>query len=254
MLKNGFISERKAVAEIIAATFQTRGIARSKIIAAIPGINSVSRILLITKGAGSLAQQVEQEARKVIPAVSESTNLYWQALESKGQAQQRIFVLAAPREPILALADTLKIAGFVPAAFELKPLALYRAIQRKDAIIANLEYSTLDVVIVVDDLPVLLRTSFTGDGPSATESLLGRLTDELSRTVRYYNDTNRQSPLGPSVPIFLSGDDVEDPGLVANIEALTGHPVEEARPPFVYPDDFPVNRFLVNIGLALKRI
>jgi Tfp pilus assembly PilM family ATPase len=254
LLNHGQIGDVQALGALIGETFRSRGLPRSRVVAAVPGLGAVSRIITITAPGASLADSIEAEARKVLPESLVDFNLYWQAIDPRSSPTPRVFILATPREAVMGMIETLQIAGIQPLAIDLKPLALYRAVGAKDAIVANLESETLDIVVVADDLPVLLRTVYLGDGAGASDFLLGRLTDELSRTVRYYNDTNRAAALPIAAPVFLSGQDVSDPGLIANVEALTGHPVQPPRPPLDYPPDFPVERYLVNVGLALKSL
>ena len=254
LLHHGQIGDSQALGALIGETFRSRGLPRSRVVAAIPGLGSVSRIITITTPGANLADAIESEARKVLPDSLVDFNLYWQAIDPRGSATLRVFILATPREAVMGMIDTLQIAGIQPLALDLKPLALYRAVGAKDAVVANLESHALDIVVVADDLPVLLRSVYLGESAGSSDFLLGRLTDELSRTVRYYNDTNRSAPLPITAPIFLSGEEVSDPGLVANLEALTGHPVQPPRPLLEYPPDFPVERYLVNAGLALKSL
>lgn len=254
LLHEGRIGDVQALGALIGETFRLRGLPRSRVVAAVPGLNAVSRIITVTNPGPNLAEAIEVETRKFLPESLSDFNLYWQAVDPRSGPTPRVFVLATPREAVQAMIETLQVAGIAPIALDLKPLALYRAIGAKDAVVANLESTTLDIVIVVDDLPVQLRTVYLGDGTGTTEFLLGRLTDELSRTVRSYHDTNRAAPLPVGAPVYLSGEDVGDAGLIANIEALTGHPVQPPRPPLDYPVDFPVERYLVNVGLALKSI
>ena len=254
LLHEGFIGDRQALGAVIGETFRSRGLPRSRVVAALPGLKAVARLVTLPGPISNLEAAIAAEAPKVLPETLVDFNLYWQALDSRSSPRLRVFLLATPREAVLSLVETLRLAGIQPLALDLKPLALYRALPVRDAIIANLESTTLDVVIVSNDLPVLLRTVFLGDGTAAPEFLRGRLTDELARTIRYYQDTHRANPLPAGAPVFLSGDDVSEAGLVATVEALTGHPVEPLRVPFTYPRDFPVERYLVNLGLALKSL
>ncbi|MCS6802309.1 MAG: pilus assembly protein PilM [Chloroflexota bacterium] len=254
LLRHGQIGDPNAIGALIGETFHRRGLPRSRVVAAASGLGAVSRIITVAAPHTRLAEAVEIEARKVLPETLVDVTLYWQAIDPRTSHAPRVFLLATPRDTVMTLIDTLRIAGIQPLAIDLKPLALYRAVGGKDAVVAHLESQTLDIVIVVDDLPMLLRTVYLGEGAGSRDFLLGRLTDELSRTVRYYNDATRAAPLPTAAPIFLSGEDVIDPHLVATIEALTGHPVVAPQPPLDYPPDFPVERYLVNIGLALKSL
>lgn len=254
LLQPGQVGDTQALGALIGETFRSRGLPRSRVVAAAPGLGALSRIVTLTTPGVSLAEAVERQARQVLPESPAEVTLYWQAIDPRGSPTPRVFFLALPREVVMTMIEMLHIAGIQPLALDLKPLALYRAVGSKDAIVANVTTQTLDLVIVVDDLPVLLRTISLGDGAGSRDFVIGRLTDELARTIRYYNDTNRAAALPMDAPIVLAGEDVDDPAVAANLEALTGHPVEPPRPPLDYPVDFPVERYLVNVGLALKSL
>lgn len=254
LLQHGQVGDTQALGALIGETFRSRGLPRSRVVAAVSGLGAVSRIVTLTTPGVSLAEAVEREARKVLPESLVEVTLYWQAIDPRASAAPRVFLLALPREALARVIEMFQVAGIQPVALDLKPLALYRAVACKDAIVANVDGQTLDIVIVVDDLPALLRTISLGDGAGSRDFVIGRLTDELARTVRYYNDTNRATALPMDAPIVLAGEEVADPALGANLEALTGHPVQPPRPPLDYPADFPVERYLVNVGLALKSL
>ncbi len=252
-LEGGVIRDTASIGHLVGDTFRLRALPREHVVAAIPGMSAVSRIIAIPKIPGNLNQTIEQEARRVFPDLNAGMNLYWQAIDPRGSPIQRVFVVATPRDLVLNAVEMLRIAGIQPISLDLKPLALYRAVARQEAIIANRETTALEIVVVVDDLPVLIR-AVSLDGMSSAELFHGRVTDELTRTIRLYNDANRAKPLDPAAPVVLSGDQMDDRALAARIQTLTGHEVAPADPPIAYPDDFPVARFLVNAGLALKRL
>lgn len=79
-----------------------------------------------------------------------------------------------------------------------------------------------------------------------------RLTEELARTLVFYNDSNRENPLDTSVPIYLTGDLTDVSEIAETIYQSTGHPVPPLTPPVRQPPDFPTAKFMVNIGLLLK--
>lgn len=185
-------------------------------------------------------------------SVTEEDNyLHWQPLPSEPDIIQ-VFVLAVPREPLNALVEAIRQAGLRPYAIDLKPLALMRAVNRKDAVIANAESNSLELVIVADDIPTLMRSVFLGEGVVSQDYAVGRVSDEITRTIGYYNDSNRDNPLSPEVPIFLTGDAASGVSFALNVGALIGYPVQPLDPPLPYPEDFPVAEFMVNLGLVLK--
>jgi Tfp pilus assembly PilM family ATPase len=184
--------------------------------------------------------------------VTEEENyLHGQALPTETD-QIQIFVLAVPKEPLLDFMEVLRVAGVSPRALELKSLALMRAVNQKDAIIANGESNSIELVIEVDDVPVLIRSVFLGEEVVTQDYAVGRISDEIRRTVETYNESNMDNPLDPEVPIYLSGASAASVPFALNVAALTGRTVQPLEPPIHYPEDFPLAEFMVNVGLILK--
>jgi hypothetical protein len=137
---------------------------------------------------------------------------------------------------------------------DLRPIALARAIGRPDAIVANLEEGSLDLVVVAQDVPALVRSlplpsSEVSDRDAAQERLIG----ELERTLAYYDETNPDQPLDPDTPLYLTGNLAAGIALAERVRAATRHPIGRLTGLPPYPDDLPVGDYLVNIGLALKQ-
>jgi len=189
----------------------------------------------------------------VLPAASQESFVYWQPVDGSAETQQ-VYVVAVPKEPLLAMVNTLKVAGIRPYSMDLRVLALARSVNRKDAILANLESNTADVAVVANDIPVLMRSMYLGDEPVGMAEAQDRLVRELARTIDFYNDNNRSNPLPPTVPVYLTGDLASDPDLITPVESSTGHPVSPLEPPMECPPDFPASQFMVNVGLALKEL
>ena len=110
----------------------------------------------------------------------------------------------------------------------------------------------MELVIVVDDVPVLIRSVFLGEEVVTQDYAVGRISDELRRTIDTYNESNVDNPLDPEVPIYLSGASAASVPFALNVAALTGRTVQPLEPPIHYPEDFPLAEFMVNVGLILK--
>ena len=135
---------------------------------------------------------------------------------------------------------------------DLTPLALARAVNQRDAIVANLEFDSLDVAVVVDDLPVLLRTlvlpARVGPRDPAHEVLIA----EVCRALASYEDAAPSQVLDIGAAIHLSGGGAASIALAERLRTQTGHPIGRTAPPLYFPSDFPLAEQLVNVGLALK--
>jgi hypothetical protein len=137
---------------------------------------------------------------------------------------------------------------------DLKPLALVRAVNRKGAIVADLEDESLSIVLVIDGIPVIMRSFPLAADGSTTAVRLEQLIGELVQTIRFYNEGHRTRPVPDSTPVYVTGAAMGDPKTVAMLSGVLDRPVEPPTSPLGHPPDFPVASFMANIGLAMKKV
>ena len=137
---------------------------------------------------------------------------------------------------------------------DLAPLALCRAVNQPRSIIVNDRADHLDIMVIVDRVPQLIRRLSL---PSEAESLTERLatvTEEVERTIAFYNSSHQEETLDSAVPMLVCGDLARTE---ENWQALAGkspHPVSVMLSPVESPEGFDANEFMVNIGLGLKEL
>ncbi len=251
LLRNGFVFNSKGMAQVIRNALDAKGLHHKKVVAALPGFQSLSRIITLPKGKGVRPKVVlPGEAVRLMRISTDNSYLFWQA--AGNTEQQRFFVLAVPKEPLLSFVETLRLAGLRSAKIDLKPLALARAVNDSDAIIVNAENNSIDIVVVVDSIPVVTRSIFLGEESLSLESASSRVVEELGRTIAFYNDTNRDNPLAQQVPIYLCGAFAADPELPSMVLSEIGHPMGQPKLVLDVPLDFPIGQMMVNLGLVLK--
>jgi type IV pilus assembly protein PilM len=252
ILKVGQIADPDGLGAVVRSAIEGRDVLKSQVVCAMPGLRSVSRVISIPRvSKKELPTVVPREVNKLM-TVSEADNyLRWQELPSDDD-QMHIFVIVVPRDPLMTFLEALKIAGLAPTVLDLKPLALVRAVNQRDAIIATGESNSMELVIVVDDIPVLIRSVFLGEGVVTQDYAVGRISDELGRTILTYNEINKDHPLDPEIPIYLCGASAGGVPFALNVAALTGRTVQPLEPPVIYPEGFPIADFMVNVGLILK--
>jgi hypothetical protein len=181
----------------------------------------------------------------------EGSILCWHSLGTTA-GKRRYLVLSAPREPVITLIDTLKLAGLRPQMIETSSFALVRAVNQPHSIIAAVEPNSLDIVITSESVPVVSQSTFFGEKPVSTDALPSVLTDALYRIITFYNDTMPDRPLSDT-PSYLFGSARSlSPEIAAAFETGLGHPLSEFQPPLLYPPDFPRAEMAINIGLVLK--
>ena len=258
LVKDGLILEPKAVGEAIDALFESVKVPKEKVIIGLTGLSFTYCILNLPRMKPALLEEaILRGARKEIPLPLEELYLSWQAIGSR-EDELNYFVLGVPRNLIDAVVQTLAEIGMKPYLIDLKPLALARAANRGDAIVVDLEPSGFDIVLVANGITTIMHTvtprfGITGEGTSLEDNIQ-RLTDGISKTVNFYNNSHPESPLSLETPVLLAGELSADATASQLIQAQMEYPVESLVPPMEFPPDLPVALYTGNMGLALKEM
>lgn len=252
-IRNGVIVNPSAWGEQLHDILKKEQIQAGNLHCALSAVSVIREFKFPGLSGNKLGEVVEREARRVLSYSSETSLIRWQKVESRGQSV-RVFVMVVPREPILKLVEALGFAGLKPKFIELKPTALMRAIRAGNAIIVHGELNSLELSVVIDGEPRVLRSLYLGDVLLARDEANARLIDELARTLSFYNETYREEPLDMSVPLYMTGELAIGSPLSTQIRALTGRVVASLNIDLIYPPSFPLPAYLVNIGLALKAV
>jgi type IV pilus assembly protein PilM len=252
-VRDGLILQPESVGEAINTLFKSTRISRERVIISLAGLSFTYRFLSLPRVKPSLLDEaLLRAARKEISLPLDEIYLSWQTLPSKGD-EQTFFILGVPRNLIDTALQTLKKAGVEPYLMDLRPLALARAANRSDAIVANLEPDCFDIVFIAGGIPTVIH-SISPRGEGATlEDNIRRLADELSKTVAFYQSSHPESQLSPSTPLLLAGDLAAETPASGLLQAEIEYPVEPLSPPVEFPSDFPVASYAASVGLALKR-
>ncbi len=252
LMREGLITDNAGMAQFIKDALGERKLSPKNVRWAIPSIGSNSQIIdLPPAGKANLEATVQREARRVLSVSPETSYLYWQLLPSAG-TQQRVYAVAIPKELTQALIQTCQTAGVTIDSIDLKSFALCRAINQKDAILAHGEVNSVEMVIMMDSLPTLMRGIWLREKNLDAGRVTALLLQQLASTIEYYNDMNRSNPLPANVPIYLTGESALNPELAQRVSALSGRTVAPLEPPVSYPPNFPVALYMTNIGLVLK--
>lgn len=255
LVSQGLIVDEEQVAEKIKQIFKETGASTSKVITALSGDDSLYRIITLPElPEAVLPEAIRREVKRTIPTALEDIYYCYQTLPSIMKGEGRIFLVAFPRNLADALVRTLRQAGVKPYIMDLAPLALSRIPDEPRAIIVNARLDHLDVAVITDRLPqVIRRLSLPGE----TESLEERLpliAEEFNRTVAFYNSSHMEHPIDATVPVFVCGDLVEEPESWQSVVGGAGYQVSALSSPVESPERFDPSEFMVNIGLALKEL
>lgn len=252
LVHGGVVADQEAVGMHVRSLMASRRLRPRRLVASLTGQRSVLRILTFPEMSQQLLNEaVPREMKREMPVAIEEMHLSWQVIGSESGHLQ-VFALGVPRDVLGPLLAAIKLAGGKPHSMDIKPLSLVRAVGRRDALIADLEPESVNIMVVRGGIPATMRTVSLGPEAGDIEDKVRQLGEELARTVKFYSDTHREEPLHPSTPVCLTGslaDAVASSGIV---EGSIGYRVEPLSPPLACPSDLPVATFMVNIGLALK--
>ena len=235
LVREGVITDTTGMAQIIRETLKERKLSTKNVRWALPSIGSTSQIITLPQvGKASLEATIQREARRALSVSPETTYLGWQLLPGAG-TQQRVYAVAVPKDSLQGLIETCQIAGVTVEKIDLKSLALARAIDQKDAIIAHGEVNSVEMIIMIDSLPGLMRGIWLREKDLDAGRLTALLLQQLASTIEYYNDMNRSQPLPTSVPIYLTGEAALNPELSQRVSAISGRTIAPLKPPLSYP-------------------
>jgi type IV pilus assembly protein PilM len=254
LVNQGLVLDEARVAEELDKLFKLTKIETRKVVAGLSGLNSLYRLISLPELPDAiLPEAVKQEAKRVIPVPLDEVYLSYQRLPAP-PGETHVFLAAFPRNVADVLVRTLRMAGVQPYVMDLAPLALCRTLDEPRAIIIHTRLDHLDIMVMEDRLPQLIhRLSLPGEVKSASERL-SAVTEEVERTVDFYNSSHREDPLNSTVPMFVCSDLAQLPESWQSLGGKLGCPVSVLPSPVESPEGFDASDFMVNIGLALKEL
>ena len=255
LVSQGLIVDEEQVAAKVEQIFKETGALTSKVITALSGHDSLYRIITLPElPEAVLPEAVRREAKRTIPTPLEEVYFSYQLLTAATSGESRIFLATFPRNLVDALVRTLRQAGIKPYIMDLAPLALCRIPNEPRAIIINARLDHLDVTVIADRLPQVIRRLSLPSEAESLEEKLPLIAEEFNRTVAFYNSSHMEKPLDSTVPVFVCGDLAEAPETWQSAVGQSGYSVSSLPSPVEPPEGFSSNDFMVNIGLALKEL
>jgi type IV pilus assembly protein PilM len=273
LVKDGVILDQDAVAKKLQGLWQIAGkrkryyitttsgermqvsevVKPGKVIAGISGINCLHRLLTLPElPKDLLSEAVKREASRVLGVPLAELYLFWQVLPSlKGETL--VYLVALPRDAVDSLVSTLLTAGFKPYLLDLKPLAIARTITEPNAIVVDVQPCSLDLVIMIDRIPQVVR-SIPLPWEASLEDKMPVIGEELSRAILFYDSSHKDKPIGADVPLLVSGELAEREDMWGLLLDERKRPVRVLPSPLEAPEDFPHSQYLANIGLVLKEV
>ncbi|APV44622.1 type IV pilus assembly protein PilM [Dehalogenimonas formicexedens] len=253
MVNEGVIMQEDAVAERLKKLASDNGVAGHQVVAAVSGQNSIFRIINIPEVPKNILDDaIMSEATRVIPVPMDQVYVARQELQTKVPHEMRFFLAAHPKNATDSLMRTLTKAGLKSKVLDVAPLALARNVNRSRCVVVNTWLSTIDIIVLVDRVPEVIRSFSLGSEHLTDSERLGTIAEEISRTVVFYNSSHTEDPLGAEVPILVAGELAADKEQWSVLGGTDGRPVEALTTEFTAPEGFDASRFMVNLGMAQR--
>jgi type IV pilus assembly protein PilM len=246
LVHDGVVIDTATVSRRIAELLSAQGINEKKVAVSISGIHSIYRTVNIPKLPKNLLDEaVRREAERVMPVPLNELYTSWQAIPMS-DIETTLCIVGLPRNTVDAMLDTLRQAGLQPESMDVRPLALVRVADERDAIIVNVQQTGFDIVVMIDGIPELLRSLPFPAGATSVPDKIAEAKEELERTVAFHNSTHKESPITNYTAAFVSGELGEM--LAGTIE----YRVKPLPQLLSYADSLNTSEYVTNIGLALK--
>ena len=246
VMSDGTVADVEALADQVRRLRRSSGISGGDMVASVTGMFSVARTLTL---APEDQDQIVTRAQEAVPG--EELRLMWQTVRVKSSGVD-VLVIGASEDQVDTQTEVLRAAGMPPKAMELKTLALARVVNGYDCIIINMEPTTLDVMLLIDRVPRVMRTIALPEVAS-DEERAGHVASAVEQTLTYYNAHHDRETKPEDLPLILVGGLAEDQPLRQMIEDRVDHPVERLAPTLDVPSHLPVAEYAVNMGLALRQ-
>jgi len=253
--RESLVSNQRRISPILQNAFQELGLQGGRVAGAVPGFQTGLRLLSLPRAAGfDPGVVIPQEANRIMGVSPETSLITWHRLPNRVD-QTRWLVLSASRRSVTSLLDTARQAGAQVEALELRPFALARAVNERDAVIAWVATDGCDVLVVKGAAPLEYQSLFWGAESVEGDVLAERVTQMVERLIQGFDQNNPEGPLEEDVSLYICGSSIgREPTVAARVAENLQRPLGELAPPLQYPADLPVHDLVVNLGLALAEV
>jgi len=248
LVSQGVVIETDKVAAAINELLVLKKVSEKKVSVALSSINSIFRVITLPAVPDKmLSEAVANEAGRILPVSLNDVYHSYQVLPSAQKEEMRLFLAAYPQQSTDALLETMRKAHLKVETLELAPLALARCIKAPKAIVVNAWLTYLDVLVMVDRIPQVIRSVWLPVEGANPAERTAAIREEIERTITFFNNSFPDNAIDKTTPVLICGD------LAREEEPLElGYPVSVALPGLQYEGSFDPAGYIVNLGIALK--
>jgi len=253
--ETGAPPDPRGLSALIKQTMASAGIKTNRVVASISGLYSVNRFVPLTSlpQRPTLQESVSMVIKETMPLTEDKLYFSWYNLPVSQEQTGRVLILGVPRNVVDYRMRALKNIGISPRSLEPRAMALARVVGREQAVILNIEPTSFNIIIVINNVPEVMRTIAWESSGLGWDEKAEHLATSLELTRDYFNGRH-PGLLNPDTPLFITGQLSGDLPLVDRLRARVNCPVESLAPPLQCPAHLPVSQFAVNLGLAMKGV
>jgi Tfp pilus assembly PilM family ATPase len=252
LVKDTMVLQEAEVTAKIKQLLQSQEVVTKKVILGFSGLRSLTRPAVLPQlPKAMLPEAVVREARRVLPVPLDQLYLCWRTIPGpKGKVQ--IYMAATPRKSIDMLVKVLHGAGLELSRMAMKPLALSKVVPSNTAILVDLQPNEYDIVIMVDGVSQPIRTITLPNETLTFDQIFNMIINDLDRTIKFYDTNNPDTPLDTKVPIYIAGELIGKPDIQNALSQKLKHPVVVLSSSMKGPEGLDLQRYSVNIAIAMK--
>jgi Tfp pilus assembly protein PilN len=246
LVHDGIIIDPVTVGQRISELIAAHGVSEKRVVVGISGIHSIYRVFNLPKLSKNLLDQaVRREMETAMPVPLNELYTSWQAI-SLSDIETAICLVGMPRNTVDSVLDTLRQAGLQPEVMDVRPLALARVVDERNALIINAQAIGFDIVAMIDGIPELLRSMPFPDAAASPDEKIAEVKEEMDRTIAFYNSSHKGSEITNRMAAFVSGE------LGEMLAGTLEYRVKPLPQLLLYADSINTGEYAANIGLALR--
>ena len=252
IVRDGMILDTVRLGASIGAFLEQEGMAGLRVISSLGGVRCMPRTMTLPGIKTSLLDDaVRYQAEREMPIPIEGLYLPWALLQDTGSDRQ-VFAIGVAKGLLDEAVVALDLAGIKNKTIDLKALALARAVGGTEAVIVDIEADQLDVILMADGVPLIMRTVHWETEELTPEAMVKQAASEVNRTIDYYNSGEPEFPIAETTPVFLTGGLASHPVVPKLLGEALANPLGEIESALRWPAEFPAAEYAVNVGMAVK--